>query len=99
MYPSSDNVHLGGVENLQPYMSNPAAGGFFCKTCGISLLDADLDGAHDGDGNRIPNAKEALGHDLRICAVNIRVLRDVEWDKLHIIKYDGRSNEPQFIAD
>jgi hypothetical protein len=81
------------------YQAYPEGAGFFCKTCGVHLLHADLDGATDADNQKIPNAKEVLGHDLHINAVNIRALQGVEWDKLKINRYDGRSKDPQFIAD
>ena len=63
------------------------------------MLQAGLDGARDGEGRRVENAQEVLGHDLRIYAVNVRVLRGVEWDKLGIKRADGRAKEPLFVAD
>jgi hypothetical protein len=85
---------------MKLFQTDPkGGGGWFCKTCGVSLFDANVDGAKDGNGNSIPNAKETLGHDLDVRGVNIRALRDVEWDKLKVNRYDGRNRDPQWVAE
>lgn len=99
VYPGSDaDVHLGGFENMKIWMMDDDGGSCFCKTCGVGLLHVGVSGAMDGNG-KIPAAKEKLGHDVRVYAVNVRALRGVDWDKLKPNKQDNRGKDPQFIAD
>ena len=73
----------------------------FCKTCGCHMVTATGDAVIDEQGKQSEKADalRRLGHDMDICAVNVRMLDGVELAKLNVRRRANRGKPPVFTVD
>ena len=87
-YPDAEDVHLGGAENLTAYNVRADAHAHFCKICGTHMLVSF----------RQPPLKGDLGHNLGVGAVTLRILHNVDLNKININRYEGREMLPLYVV-
>jgi len=65
------------------------------------MFTATGDTMLDGQGGRLEkeDALKRLGHDMDICAVNVRMLDGVELGKLNVRRRANRGRPPVFTVD
>ena len=92
IYPDRDQVSIVGRENTTDYQfGKKYTGTPFCTRCGVSCFGNNY-GPPQEIRDRIcaisEEKKQYVERMLRIQAVNIRVLDDVEWDAITVLKED-----------
>jgi hypothetical protein len=87
IYPHPSQVTIAGAENTASYQfGRKFVEHHFCKTCGVPLYMKIIGLSKEVLDSWSEEKKEMVKQKLGLCPINIRVLNDVEWDKLTIEK-------------
>jgi len=101
LYPPTEDFSVDGAENTTAYIwvERPHLAHKFCKTCGVPVFIEVVLPPKSATADWDPKKLAEVEKDAGGRGVNIRVLNDVEWDKMKIHKYDGRSQPTSWKAE
>lgn len=94
-------MHIGGGSNLAYTKAGRDLTAGFCKVCGCHMFTATGEAVHNGEGRRLEKeeALTELGHEMDICAVNVRMLDGADLGELRVMRRENRGKPPVFTVD